>query len=54
MFFRDNGLEKTKKITDEVIESIAEKIKDDYMEPKDYARVIQAYTELITVRMDMI
>ena len=54
MFFRRrDGLERTRNKLDDVITAVGDKIiEDDYM-AKDYAKVIEAYVDLIGIRMDM-
>lgn len=50
---RKDGLERTKNKLDDVITSVGDRIIEDYMEPREYAKVIEAYADLVSLRLDL-
>lgn len=53
MFLRDEGMEKAKKVADEVIESVGEVIKRGDIAPQEYAETINAFANLLVVRANL-
>lgn len=53
MFLHDQGMEKAKKVADEVIESVGEVIKSGDLTPGEYAETINAFANLLVVRADL-
>ena len=54
MFFsRRDGLERTRNKVDDVITAVGDKIIECDYTTEEYAKVIEAYVDLVGIRMDM-
>lgn len=53
MFLHDEGMDKVKKVADEVIESVGETIKRGKLSSVEYNEAINAFANLLVVRANL-